>query len=785
MTVAFKLESTLHAHEQDVRAVGALSNDVIVSAARDKTVRTWQRVSPNQFEPAQAYRGHDHFVNSLAIIPPSEHHPNGMFASGGSDKLINVYDPSVPNAALYTLIGHSENVSALATTPGGNIVSGSWDTTVIVWKNFQQAYTLKGHTAAVWAVLALEEDLILTAAADKTIRLWKDGKHIRTYHGHTDAVRGLAKVPGVGFLSCANDSTLRVWTLDGDCVQELNGHTSFVYSVSVLSTGEYVSSGEDRTVRIWKDGECIQTIQQPCISVWAVGALPNDDIIVGGSDGVVRVFSRAPERMADAETQKQLEDLIAAQAIPSNQVGDINKDKLEGPEALNKPGKKEGQVIMVNTGGSVEAHQWSSQTQSWQKIGEVVGGVGSGNKQLYEGKEYDYVFDIDIGAGPQAMLKLPYNVTENPYQAAQNFIWRHELSQGFLDQIADFITKNAQGVELGQGNEGYQDPYTGGSRYTPGSGASTFGNPPPNQFMDPFTGSSSYRGQSTQMITETKSPVPKQKILPLTTYLSLKQANLDAVMSKLQSNDSEMGSLKLSGDDMNTLSMSLAYLSNPSSGNVNVNGIEILVKLCYTWPPEKRFPALDLLRLFVLYTPESISAVVPDNDVIGFLRQVGGLDKPSSEKVAVTNAMLAYRGLSNLFIKPAGRELVWAKHNTVAEVLQPDVFGAYNAKTARLAISTLAVNFAVFLTMHSESDEDCQVGLAGSLVELLKVEQDEENLYRVLVALGTLMVHSEPCREVASIMGAKVELLRIKTQAAGKQRIESVTDEMVPLVKLE
>ena len=58
---------------------------------------------------------------------------------------------------------------------------------------------------------------------------------------------------------------------------------------------------------------------------------------------------------------------------------------------------------------------------------------------------------------------LPFLIseTENPYQAAQNFIWRHELSQGFLDQIADFITKNAQGVELGQAAGTYQDPFTG------------------------------------------------------------------------------------------------------------------------------------------------------------------------------------------------------------------------------------------------------------------------------------------------------------------------------------
>lgn len=40
----------------------------------------------------------------------------------------------------------------------------------------------------------------------------------------------------------------------------------------------------------------------------------------------------------------------------------------------------------------------------------MVDAVGSGRKQLYEGKEYDYVFDVDIQDGVPP-LKLPYSVT--------------------------------------------------------------------------------------------------------------------------------------------------------------------------------------------------------------------------------------------------------------------------------------------------------------------------------------------------------------------------------------
>ena len=54
--------------------------------------------------------------------------------------------------------------------------------------------------------------------------------------------------------------------------------------------------------------------------------------------------------------------------------------------------------------------KWDSVNYTWQKIGDVVDAVGSGRKQLYQGKEYDYVFDVDIQDGVPP-LKLPYNVS--------------------------------------------------------------------------------------------------------------------------------------------------------------------------------------------------------------------------------------------------------------------------------------------------------------------------------------------------------------------------------------
>ena len=108
--------------------------------------------------------------------------------------------------------------------------------------------------------------------------------------------------------------------------------------------------------------------------------------------------------------------------------------------------------------------------------GDVVGAPES-NKKMYEGKEYDYVFDIDIDE-PKMVLKLPYNTIDDPWMAAQRFIHKHELSQQFLDTIANFIVQNAKGGEkLGTGGGNYcADPLTGSGAYVSESSGSAAAN---------------------------------------------------------------------------------------------------------------------------------------------------------------------------------------------------------------------------------------------------------------------------------------------------------------------
>lgn len=117
---------------------------------------------------------------------------------------------------------------------------------------------------------------------------------------------------------------------------------------------------------------------------------------------------------------------------------------LAGPEALLQRGKEDETKIIRHPDGKIICYQYSE--GKWNSLGDVVGAAGgsqeSSGKNLFEGKEYDYVFSVDI-SDTAPPIKLPYNRGEDPWMAAQKFIHKNELPQSYLDDVANFIIKNS------------------------------------------------------------------------------------------------------------------------------------------------------------------------------------------------------------------------------------------------------------------------------------------------------------------------------------------------------
>ncbi|CAL1705580.1 unnamed protein product [Somion occarium] len=760
----YKLSTTLRGHKGDVRAVCSPRDDLILSASRDTTAIYWTRQSSDAaFTKSQVFKPGQRFVSSVTYIPPLPEAPQGYVVTGGQDALVNVYNVAVSSERPeYILIGHEQNVCSLSAAPDGTIISGSWDQTAKVWKGFEKAYELLGHEQSVWAVIAIDPSQFLTGSADNTIKLWHQNKAVKTFTGHTQAVRGLALIPEIGFASCANDGTIRVWTMEGDIVHILSGHTSFVYSLAVTSRGDIISGGEDRTVRIWRDGECVQSIVHPAISVWAVSTLPNTDIVTGCSDGLVRVFSRVEERWASDEEVRNFEVDVAAHAVPAPTVGGVKVNTLPGMDALITPGLKSGDVKMINNRGVGEVYQWDGIRHKWEKVGNLTDAPGTSNKQTFEGKQYDYVFDVDIQEGAPS-LKLPYNITENPYTAAQRFLERNDLPMHFLDQVVSFIQKSAESVTLGSSATAPSDPFTGASRYQASQGAPASS----GDFMDPFTVSSlpaplstaePWSGASRPANNAAAAASPQTQSaakLPVHTPHLFLQANIPAMQAKLhQFNDLlrqeiSASSAALYNRDLSYLDDMFSFLTKisatpPTQPNfpVTPNHIEVLIHLLIKWPSAQRFPVLDLSRLIIAHAPESYAEPEFTTRFFNALFEGAEWSQPWTPlplpKFRETNILLLFRALANAFKDDSTiGDGAWIK--LIFEKIQQAPYAAFTKPQTRMTLSTIYFNMSC-RGVREQLDPGLRSALLALVLSVLQNEtEDAETAYRALVALGNIV----------------------------------------------
>jgi phospholipase A-2-activating protein len=697
-------------------------------------------LSPPTFDATEQSTGAQ-FKTCLAYFPPIKEYPEGLVISSGQDALIEARQPasiSTDNADGF-MVGHANAVCSLdVNADAGYIVSGSWDHTAKVWGvgRWEPEVELRGHDHNVWAVLAYDRDTIITGCADQKIRIFDVRAKLRQVIDNKGIVRALAKLPhehpsGGDFVAANNDGIITIYTLEGVVVAQLFGHESFIYSLAVLPTGEIVSSGEDRSVRVWRGTDCIQVIITPALSVWSVSVCSNGDIIAGSSDKMARIFTRDPKRLADAETIAQFDEMVRGSSIPQQQLGEINKTDMPGVDFLErKSGTKEGQQQMIKEDdGSVALYAWSMGGQKWEKIGEVVGSAGgSGSKQTYNGKQYDYVFDIDIEDGKPA-LKLPYNVTQNPYEAATKFLTDNELPADYLEEVANFIIKNTQGAQLGGQAEG-----------------------PPG--LDPMGTESRYRPGDVSNYQPTRVA---QKKLPVKYCIAITAGKPDAALRQIVKLNAQYESedMALTPTELDSLSSLVDRLksydfSKPASLSLTTLldlVTAALLKAGTQWePPSNRLAGLDLFRLLAA----SVTSF-PIDPVEAVL--TSGAFAAGNSKLA----MMAIRFFLNLvYGSPAGRTLFANHLDAIVKAVKSATPLATSDASLAMAVTTFYVNLAVFVTSPEQtSAENLDHGLTilEQLRELLsslpkvehkpgsnELQQTTEPAFRGIMALGTVIV---------------------------------------------
>ncbi|KDO51449.1 hypothetical protein CISIN_1g0043292mg [Citrus sinensis] len=521
-------------------------------------------------------------------------------------------------------------------------------------------------------------------------------------------------MPGVGIISASHDCTIRLWALTGQVLMEMVGHTAIVYSIDSHASGLIVSGSEDRFAKIWKDGVCVQSIEHPGC-VWDAKFLENGDIVTACSDGVTRIWTVHSDKVADSLELEAYASELSQYKLCRKKVGGLKLEDLPGLEALQIPGTNAGQTKVVREGDNGVAYSWDMKEQKWDKLGEVVDGPDDGmNRPILDGIQYDYVFDVDIGDG-EPTRKLPYNRSDNPYDAADKWLLKENLPFSYRQQIVEFILQNTGQKDFTL-NTSFRDPYTGASAYVPGQPSSMSAIP----------------------------AKPTFKHIPKKGMLIFDAAQFDGILKKIMEFnnallfDLEKKNLSMSELETSRVAAVVKILKDTShyhcSSFADVD-ISLLLKLLKTWPPAMIFPVIDILRMTILH-PDGASLLLKhvenQNDVLMEM-----IEKVSSNPTLPANLLTGIRAVTNLFKNSSWYS--WLQKNR-SEIL--DAFSScYSSsnKNVQLSYSTLILNYAVLLI--EKKDEEGQSHVLSAALEIAEEESIEvDSKYRALVAIGTLML---------------------------------------------
>ena len=125
--------------------------------------------------------------------------------------------------------------------------------------------------------------------------------------------------------------------------------------------------------------------------------------------------------------------------------------------------------------------------------------------------------------------------------------------------------------------------------------------------------------------------------------------------------------------------------------------LPVLADIILTWPPPKRFPAIDILRLAASKAHTEVSQFkVGENSIVDVL--IGGAelkeDIMQGRKELDVNALLVMRTFVNLFDGEQGRTIMKREYEKVLDGAKIAVARS-NSKPLKVAFSTLLLKFTL------------------------------------------------------------------------------------------
>lgn len=239
--------------------------------AVNSSIEEWDLETPERVSKREGYTGSR--ISALALS-----HDGSYLAAGFDDGSIDLWN--LEQESRIALGGHKgkENrniIADLAFTPGGGkLISGSWDSTLMVWDipGGNLSATLEGHSSSVYSLASYKNGTrAISSSKDGTLRTWD--LTIKSIPGlssnHKFAVDALASRNDF-VVSGSRDRVICTWDLSTarenihwTAHEGVKPHEGWIHSVAIDPLGSRIySASKDGFLRSWDtDGNMLKSIK--------------------------------------------------------------------------------------------------------------------------------------------------------------------------------------------------------------------------------------------------------------------------------------------------------------------------------------------------------------------------------------------------------------------------------------------------------------------------------------------------------------------------------------------
>jgi phospholipase A-2-activating protein len=363
---------------------------------------------------------------------------------------------------------------------------------------------------------------------------------------------------------------------------------------------------------------------------------------------------------------------------------------------------------------------------------------------------------VDIEDGKPA-LKLPYNLSENPYDRATKFLGDNQLPISYLESVANFIVENTKGA-------GYIE---------------------------------------TEPRHEPRDAAPGEpKALPHEEYISLSQINTAPLQKKILAINGKLlesgrKEFALNPTEEHILNGLCGTLSRPTAAKASgmpEEAVNLVLKLVIQWDYADRLPGLDLLRCMVQW-PNVASLSHPRHGSIVHIALKAALEPEGGPPVNENSAMMAFRAAANLFATEQGRAvavreamMVISAMERVTGVAEGSIGIGRSNKNLFIALASTGFNYACLAYTERKKfpetkamREDVLARLANVLGKVICDQVDSEVIYRALMAVGMLVLIGGPLKDKVLALGGDNWVRDALKKHPGENRVRSLGYELAAL----